>query len=116
MAAFLVVLSPPAAGSFPPIVDPCPIDLPWVAAAAQQASHHAGHHQADPSSDQPSEHRCHCIGTCAGTAPAAVPAAPGTIGEPSIDVRPASPGVDQNRPRIARPRFLTPPSHAPPIA
>ncbi|MHB1327447.1 MAG: hypothetical protein ACYC2K_04520 [Gemmatimonadales bacterium] len=122
LAALLVVLSPPVAGTAIPIIDPCPVDAPWLITQADEGHHaHSGHADAghaDPSEakDPHSQHTsCHCIGACAGAATVGLGPDTGLVlaetPAMSVGVRAAPAAPD----RIARPRFLLPPSHAPPV-
>ncbi len=117
LASLLVVLSPPVAGAVIPIIDPCPIDTPWLIVQDDAGHHaHAGHGDSSEADSPHSQHAsCHCIGACAGAATVGLGPDTGVVlaetPTTSVAVRgaPAAPG------RIARPRFLLPPSHAPPV-
>jgi hypothetical protein len=72
IAALLIALSPALAGAVLPLLHPCPVDAPWLAAAADcsadasAADHGASHqsHQSHQGSSQHGDHHsvCHCPG------------------------------------------------------
>jgi hypothetical protein len=117
VSALLAVLSPPAAGTWLPVLHPCPVDAPWLAErsagpGARDRAEHAGHERAG----EPAGHRtCHCIGLCeAGVGAAALAAA-----APNLSLRHApqrSPGLTESAtPAAPRPWYSQPPATAPPL-
>jgi hypothetical protein len=67
IAALLIALSPAFAGAALPLVHPCPVDAPWLAAGirahgASAMEHGASHHGSPHHSDQHGV--CHCPGSC----------------------------------------------------
>jgi hypothetical protein len=118
VACLLGLLSPAAGGTLLPAIDPCPVDMPWMVQAAASAEH-AGHHDGSSATPAPSHDGhsvCHCIGACTGatTAPLPAPAAALVSAEGSFDQSPISARVDWFG--LPRPRYVLPPSHAPPVA
>jgi len=112
-AACLLVLSPPVGGILLPALDPCPIDLPWL---AQTGSSHQ-HDHSGAGSQSPSGHHsvCHCVGTCAGAGGlVAAPAQPGTP-HVALEAHEARPHRFAAAVQVAKPRFLLPPATAPPL-
>jgi hypothetical protein len=118
LAAFLVALSPAAAGTLLPAIHPCPVDSPWLAAHESHTGHsgHAGHGAGSLHAPAADHHRdvCHCIGCCLMGA-ASLPAPTGVAIARVVMVPAAAawPSHDASL-HLAPKAALLPPSTAPP--
>jgi len=116
LAGLLLLASPGGVGSLLPVLHPCPVDAPWLAAHAAHASphqHHAAAGQPDKSSHG-EQQSCHCIGACCAATLLAPPV-------PRLGSRFAAQAAAPGRPAqdaalwLAPVASLLPPSTAPPI-
>jgi hypothetical protein len=67
IAALLIAVSPAFAGAVLPLLHPCPVDAPWLAAAADCTPDASpAHHGSSQHGNQPGDQHtvCHCPGSC----------------------------------------------------
>jgi len=116
LATLLIAVSPAFGGQALPLLHPCPVDAPWL--AAQHAVHHGmqmpAHADNGPTSHESHQHSCSCVGACATpaivTAPEPSVANVAVLLEPQHRSWPVIEALDQRSPLVNR----LPPSTAPP--
>lgn len=120
LAALLLALSPALAGTVLPLLHPCPVDAPWMAAASETAH---GAMPGMPGMAMPEHgapaphaaHECSCVECCA-VPPLVVPPAPAIavaeVVEPATVAWPVVEGRASARPILEH----LPESTAPPLA
>ncbi len=112
--AYLLVVSPLLAGIIAPIVHPCPVDAPWLVTSHEADQNE--HHCATEDDHQHKGHSaCHCVGSCTGAAVVGtVPPGQVMLGNLPITLVIGA-GAAAPDDALTRPRYLLPPSHAPPV-
>jgi len=111
----LLAVSPAAAGTWLPLIHPCPVDTPWLL-DQQGSSGHQGHHGgAPPGSDAPGDHTCQCIGNWLVSAAVLPP--PAELVACGVGTQKHSPGWSVQDASLLLPSraALLPPSTAPPV-
>lgn len=117
LAGLLLLASPGGVGSVLPVLHPCPVDAPWLAAHAAHAAPHQHHgvSAGQPDKSSPGEQQsCHCIGACCAAA-LLVPPVPQLVSRFAA-LPPASERTVRDAALWLAPvASLLPPSTAPPI-
>src|SRR5918997_2176904 len=94
LAVTLLLAAPGLGGTWVSLAHPCPVDMPWLA-AAEHADHGAQTSHGHDDTHGSSSSSCSCVGACQGgsaalTAPAAE--AVFTLARPGWDIAPSAPG------------------------
>ncbi|MEO8227031.1 MAG: hypothetical protein ABI637_06340 [Gemmatimonadota bacterium] len=121
VALLLALLSPGAAGTVVSVLSACPVHSSALAAPAAADAPIAGtpaahqHHAPSAPAHSDSHHQCHCPGECCPGATATTPTAPAAIALVGARVHsdPVLPPLA--RPERPSPRYVLPPSTAPPV-
>ena len=114
LSALLLAASPAGAGTWLPLVHPCPVDTPWLLhdSGGGHATHHGRQHSGSDATGE--EHTCHCIGS--GLAAAAL-LPPAVEFRSALETPAEAPGwtVQDASLVLASRSTLLPPATAPPL-